>query len=740
MAIFNPQVVPGKDNMPDYTKQHAIGDIPADKSTAIALTTIGQGIEGAASLAESTAKDIINKDVRDTVDPIREDFTKQLEIAKAAGNNSVVPNAVQPGSGDRTQVLSLQDEGAPNVPSAITQGVSKVESIQNAYTNGKINDTYYDLNLKNAVTGLRSKYPGFTDYIDQRVAQITGVNPANEYVKNLMQDINRAQTNKKTEFDKELDLARSAMTKGLPNADVWMRALEQNGESFLPKFREWYAGENSKWYRLQLDDAQRKNMQGSVEDIKNKRTADFTNEVGTTVQSNLNSLVTIAGVDTPQGIFDFVKKVAANPEQYTDAQMKQLATQILAQKNVVASQLNSRANASSVGTDGRTYSYTSDIGVANKDAIIKSQLATYDAIYDALWNGGSGGAGLAFFHANQAIARLADRKDNILSGPAGRDIATMNVLNESLGPNWGSIVINDALRANVDQKIRPLFNQSMTEARAQPTFTSEGKPITFKQHQDEALKLQQEGKITEQQRGRYTNSLVNIVDDIKNKDAPDGAKINALRYFFSPEGRGILGGIKTDYTDPQTGKFVPGKYSVFNRLTSQDIVNEVSRLSKSDPSVGQMYKNYLENEAGSQLFYKELQNLNRYTGHDDLHFAYDSDNHRINLIDKEGKPAVSRPPTPGVYNTNAPQQDPGYIYRVQQVVNRVNDGLQGLGRVEAGLGGDVNNYLLNFMQRSQVDLGKNWEGLPQKLVDAIAASRSPARRIEDTFNDAKGNK
>jgi len=48
--------------------------------------------------------------------------------------------------------------------------------------------------------------------------------------------------------------------------------------------------------------------------------------------------------------------------------------------------------------------------------------------------------------------------------------------------------------------------------------------------------------------------------------------------------------------------------------------------------------------------------------------------------------------------------------------------------------------MLKFLDRAQVDMGKNWEGLPSKLVEAIASSRAPARRIEDTFEDAKGKK
>lgn len=735
MAVFNPQIQPTQD--PNYFRySEPISDIKAiDKSSAMMTEAIGSGIEGTAKLADDTAKQFIGEEVHKKVDALRTDFTNDLQTVLDT-QRGVTPQK----TGGPLKVMAFDDDGTgtteQSVPSGIDSGLQKVDGLQSALTNGKINDTYYTQRLSAVAVDLRTRYPGYRDYIDQRIAQATGSDPANATVQNLMQDLNRHASNKKGEEDKILDMARAAMHTGLQGSKEQYARLQMDPMGYKDKFLDWYTSATENKYAIEGDNARRANRKGNREEIAADDESKFTDLVGKTIQTNFHSAVTIPGTDTPQGILEFVGKVAAQPDQYKGAQLETLATQIMAQRNTLAAQLHSASNQSRDGIP----SYTSTIGAAKRDEIIKSQLSVYDQVYDALKNKD---AGLAYYHMNHARAVLDDKKDNLLTGPMGQDLATFKTFNDLAGPTWTSLVVDSGLRVNIDKKMRGVFEQNSMEARAQPDFDKTGKPVTLEQHMQQATQWEKDGKITAQMKGRYINNLVNIVDDIKDPKAPEQAKINVVRYLFSPEGRGILAGIKTDYVDPDTGKPVPGKYAVFSRLTSEDVVQSVSKLAKSHPEIGQMYKNYLENEAGSQLFYKELQNLNRFTGHDDLHFKYDSGTNgipRIELIDKDGKPvqSIERTSVPGQWNRNKPAEDAEYLTQINKVVNRINGGLASLGRVENGLGGDANEYMLNFLQRAQVDLGKNWEGLPQKLIDAIAASRAPARRIEDTFQDAKG--
>jgi hypothetical protein len=375
----------------------------------------------------------------------------------------------------------------------------------------------------------------------------------------------------------------------------------------------------------------------------------------------------------------------------------------------------------------------SDVGADNATNIIKTQIdAAYDPIINAITNKDFG---TAFAAMNHARAILDQSKDNLLSDSSLGDYAAkMANFNQLFGPNWTSMSTKALLNANVDDKMREYLTSKTMDARLQPEYDKTGLPVTLKQHMDEALELQKQGKITSAQRSRYVGNLVNIVDDIKNPQAPVQDKINVMRYLFSPQGQGILNNIATDYTDPTTGKFVPGKYSVFTRLTSPDIVREVARMPQD---IQNMYKNYMETEAGSQLFYKEMGNLNQFTGHDDLHFMYNDGGNggvpHISLITPDNKPHLG----PG--GMVAPPADKGYVFQVQKIVDRVNDALAGMSRVEKGFGGNASDYALSFLIRSQVDLGKNWEGLPARLIDAMAATRGK-RKLEDTFDQQKAAK
>jgi hypothetical protein len=721
MAVFNPPVAPGQDNMPNWTNvSKPISQPESDKSRGIALATAGNALEGTAGLVDSTMKSIIGKDVRETVENTRQDFTQTLELARNAQLSSVTS------SGDGNDILPANSTPTSNPPPAVVQGVDKITGIQAAYSNGKINDTYYSQRLMADVTSLRAKYPGYTDYIDQKVSSITGMNPANAYVQNLMQDINRAQVTKKTAVDKAVD---DAMKSGYPNSDKMVQKLQQEGDAFLPQFRQWYSEQTMLDSTLKRNQALRQDYKGRIEDYAKTREEDWSNEVGAAVQNNMSTLITVSGVDKPQKALDLLQDAANNPGKYNDETMRLLANKIMAQKAVMFSQLDDRAAERHQDSSGRLYSYNSDIGATKVQEIKKNIGAYYDQIHDALMSGGVNGAGIAFARAQQAAAMLGSRKADIFQSEVGKDIMTFQTLNETMGPNWTAAVTDSALRAKVDDAIRPLFTMRRQEGSAQPNAKTGGPAYTFKDMAGEALSLEKQNKISSAMRARYLGAGIDtFVNDIVSPEAPEQAKINALKFFFSEEGRGILPNFKDDSYTPD-GKVLPGRQTIWNKLTSEAMVREVGKLNAKDPSIGQMYKKALETEAGAYLYYKDIQNLNQLTGHDDLHIKYNDGGGkgtpRITLIDNKGQEIRAKALIPGQWGTTSPSQDrtSPYINNALQTVERINAALAGMDRVEKAVGqSNGTDQLLNFLINSQAQIGKNWEGLPAKLMDAIAAS------------------
>lgn len=743
--MFNPNVQAGQDNSPNYFKfSEPISQPKADTSTGQFLDTIGKGIDSATTLADQTTKDVINKDVHDTVDTTRDAFTKQLENKVGVQQSNIVPAPVQTAAGSTTGSLldSNASMDAP-VPAAIDAGLGKVDAIQSAMASGKINDTYYTQRLNAAAVDLRTKYPGYRDYIDQRIAQTTGFDPANKYVQNLVQDANAQAVKKDTEFDKTETMLRGALQDHVPNADImlqYFRANKGNPDAQNRAEQFIYSSQSEK-AAIDLANARRTNNQGNLADIKTQRTQDFVNEVGTSIASNFSAMTTIPGTDTPQGIQDFVKAVAAHPEQYSSAQLRTLDSQIMAQKAVLQSQYLSKAAQTQRDAQGRTFSYNSDIGTDTVKNTLNDLLGSYDTIHNALTGGGPEGAGLAYLAMNQVKARFGDRENSLSMGPLGQTVDTFKILNNDLGPAFAGVLAPKLINSPAMGSLTDLLNKSSLDARAQPDFDKSGKPLTYMDHVAVTNKMEADGKINAAMKARYQAGLIKIGQDIQDPDMPDVTKAKVVKYLFSPEGQGLLGTFKTDYTNSE-GKLVPGKYAVFNALTSQGMVDNITKLARTDPTIGTMYKNYLENEAGSQLFYKEFQNMNRITGHDDLHFKYNDGANttdgmpKVSLIDRDGKDIQPPKVVPGQWGTGN-NNSPTYTAGLLEQVNHINQALTGMGRVEKGLGGDVNSYVLNVLQHAQVNLGQNWTGLPQKLADAIAASRSPQKRIDEVFGGIK---
>lgn len=722
MAVFNPNVPQGKDEMPNWTKvTNPISSFEGDKSTGIALATLGKGIDSASDIVEFTAKDIINKDVRSTVEPIREDYTNQLLATKAMIQGA--DNAVPP--------MDLMHERAHNtntgqsVPAGIDAGLNKVDRIQNMlkFGSGKlgVDDTYYDMRLKTAVVDLRTKYPGFVDYIDQRVSAITGMNPANETINDLTRQISQLQSTRKTEFDKTLDMARKAIGDGLMGAKEMKDYLVNNGQNGVSAWENWYYQENRKRAVFEEQDRTRKAMDADKKEIKEKRTGDWTNEVGGAVSSAMNTFVTITGMNEKKSLLGFIQDANDNPGKYSAEQLKELGQKFQQQRATIDYQLASRRAQTFQDDKGRTYSYNSDVGAPEAETIQKNVLAYYDQIDKALTDKN---VGLAFSHANRAAGMLDTDRLKIYSGPLGENMRKFRILNDDFGSNWGSVANTQLIKNSVDKTIDGLFENTVLAAKAGEK-KPDGTALTYKGMADEALSLKQKGQINDRIRSRYLQGGLNIfVEDITNPTAPIQGKLNALKFFFSPEGQGVLQHFSNDQRDYSTNPptIKPGRQTVWNQLTSDAVVNEVKKLSELDPGIGNMYRQWTEREAGAQLYIKDLKALNGFIGTDDVHVKYYDGEPKgtpyIQLIDKEGQP---------LKNIGMDTTSRRYYQHMQETVGRVNEALAGMDRVTKGLGvGNASDNLLGFLMTSQVEVGE-WKGIPKQLIEAIAAARGKGK-------------
>lgn len=726
---FNPQIP----NAPDtnyFRYSEPIKGLEVDKSAGMAMQTAAQGIEGVASLAKSTADEYIKQKTKETIEPIRDQFTANLEAAR----NSLIPQPVQTPVGG---VVAGGDNADQPVPDAVRSGIDKVGSLQSAFVNGKVNDTWYHGQLAATTQSLRAKYPGWTDQIDAEVSKITGVVPANAYVADLMQDINRAQTNKKTEADKMLDLARGAMTKGLgggvdgqgmpvPKANLMYQRLEAD-PSFGPKFLEWYSEENSKFTRLQYENLQRENFQGNKKQFVEDRKEKLNSFLSTYVDSDLHATMKLSGMDKPDTIMGILQRASNDPNAFNEKQMEEFATRIQSHRQIMKAQFNQLTD---------QHQFTTDVGVAERDLQVESKLGVYDAMYKAIREGGAGGAGLAFFHANYARAALDQTKANITQGPLGEYLNNAKIVQDSLGPAFSGVIVPMLMKEGMPDKLRPLFHQQAIEARAQPGGSENPTAIT-----DHMADVNKKGfPITKEEKPFLYKGLLNTVNDLKNPLLSDTDKANVVQYLFSPKSTSLLQNFQEDHTTPspdrKTEVFHPGKTAAWTQLTDKAITDSIAKM---DTTSKNMYKNWVE-ITGRELIGQDVKNLNHFTGHDNLFFTWDSEHKQIKLEDKLGAlaPPTARAASP--YSsptpyTGAPTPPPsaGYIQQVQKIVGRINKAIPNLDHVYSSLGGgNTEATILQTLQQYGMDFNGNVSGLPKAFGDAVAASRKKPE--ESDFN------
>src|SRR6266705_4251898 len=228
MAIFNPQEPTNDPNYLQYS--HGIsGGFGVDKSKAVALETLGTGIEGAVSIADTGIKEYLKTNVRNTVEKERGAYTGYLETLKSIAQTNAIP-----GEGGDSLMYS---NASMDMPDGLQAGLDRSSKYGAASATGnKINDTLYTARLASEASGLRSTWSGYKDYIDEQFHKYSGMDPANAYYKNLMQDINYLAS--KTNKSCAQAIINGVVTAGdVPNADkIWSlhKAINpQTGKPYL---------------------------------------------------------------------------------------------------------------------------------------------------------------------------------------------------------------------------------------------------------------------------------------------------------------------------------------------------------------------------------------------------------------------------------------------------------------------------------------------------------------------------
>src|SRR5688572_23739107 len=239
-------------NVAKYKGQAALHEGEADMYLGKAAQYTGQGLEAlfkgigdifatGVKAADTYIKKNIDQDVYTMVDAERNAYTAELERAKEPGALPIGamtgPALVDPKAVPKEGSMNILNAEAQPIPQGIEQGISRISQLVEARQNGKLSETPYIGNLNSVAKALRAQYPGHRDYIDSKIAEVTGMTPANAYVRSLVHDLNAAMAGTKNDRDKLVDNLisdlRKANSEGVYGAnDVIDKVLEDGNISY----------------------------------------------------------------------------------------------------------------------------------------------------------------------------------------------------------------------------------------------------------------------------------------------------------------------------------------------------------------------------------------------------------------------------------------------------------------------------------------------------------------------------
>lgn len=674
----------------------------ADTSTGITLSTLANVGEEAVGLAKTTMQDYLKNQVETGVNKLRDDYTSAYQTIRSA-QNTLIPNQQQ----------SLVDATQPPVPGGLQSGLDRakqlgIAQIQNL---GKVNDTQYTMQLNSLAKQMRAQYPGFKDYIDEQMKSVSGVDPANAVMKNLLEDINHNATNAKSEHDKTTTMLRDAVTQGIPNAPV-IFSMWQAGKINTDQANAYVYKYSSADYQRKQEMSDRTNNQGRLSDITTSVKQSFSRTAASDTQAMIDTIHIAGGTETAQGLVDVITRANAEGAKVDPIKLEQGLMGLTAMKTQITAGLWRKANQ----PDANGNTTLSFIGEAEVRAQIAAQTAPVDEYIKYIADEKHGYAHTALRQAT-ALGETAQR-DLLVHKDVGAQMQVIDGM-AKIAPQWGDAMYKAGLLSNLDKKLVPIYQEGLGRAATQLDPLN---PATIKQD----VQAAKANNVAPNQ--RLVDNYLNIPKIIADPKAPDAVKLNVAKYAFDPKNWGFMNELKMDYTN-QKGQFIPGKYSAYDRMLSTDIIDGMDKLRKQGGDGQTAWNNmkaWGENEF-PVLFREDLQNIQRAStvtgdakpmiGKYDIH--WDSDNNRF---------------LPIATNPSQSTDDQGRIKQINVVLNRVNGGLSQLAEVQKRDGGNTSAYLLGVLHNSDPALSAITNPIKTSIISAHDKS---LQKLEDTFANRK---
>lgn len=740
MAIFNPNVPDTNDpNWLGWSK--SVTQPQPDTSTGETLSNIGSGFKEAVTASDALLKENTQDLARAGATKLQEEFTSNLEkndisirIAAAAGpgGRPTAGGSGGPGvpvTGNSTSTKAVYDAPpisllAPNPqenqPRELQNLPSNLEALDSARGNGKLSDTAYTGRLVALAKELRSRYRGYEEYIDNEIHKVTGINPAHHYINSLLGDLNSF-----VNIGKEVDTKiRNELWQhlGLPGVDAILSKYNAGGfgspRDAEPLIMSALAPTLAIKKQLEMRKALREDATGQREEVA----ASTENEVNTALRlqsvTAFESLHLLQGQPTAQQISKLITDVNSGALKVTDEQAQHLAGGVRSLKFQADQEMERYLNTQ--GKDGRTI--RTILGDTKVNALKTSHLKQFDDVADML---NSKEYGLANRAMNTLRAQGNDDTLELVSQPElGKSMRMLKTIHNFGSDKITKEALQTILEGGLGNKFQEYIKLKQGEMVTQPG-AAEGKPSTL----NEAITTLQQRtsnpagpSFSKAEVAKTTESLLKNIDIIPKITDPR-VKEGLATAVFDPKNLGLL--TKFDEDQYKDGRFIPGKFSVFNRMYDEEMTKTLRGLG------GQHWENY--KDLGKQMWGRELFGpfLQRFTNasanpiqdNPDVRITYDSDNFKLKAI-LTGPPSAARD---------------NFKNYLQSNFDRLNNSFGKVANIAKAEGTDPNTMMLGWMREFGVDVGR-LPGIPQKILDAIVTSKQEETKTQEEQDKRYGAK
>lgn len=729
MAQLNPSVNPTSD--PNYLGMSRTPE--PNRAFEEALKGVGRIFEGAVQGVDTIIKQGIEKEAYNAVDPQRAGFIQGLDTIKAAGPKATL--ATTPGE---------------SAPTDLQSGLRTVERLHTGAEHGHYDRSYYLQRLDRIAQQLRHKYPGYRAYIDQTIAGITGGNPANDYIREMLGAINRDYAGSRSALLAQDRFFQQHIGK-VPGLQAWYdnewrsgKADPAEGRAMIAKWEEEEA--KLKRFKLQAETGSAVRSEDKVivsrafEHEASLRVRNFMDEMFSGYKlSDGTEIKTLADAVRVQ------QEVATNKRQIPTADLISLGNLIRSKTQELEMRL--RSSAKTVGKSG--LSDEARMGGAKEvNASLDELLKPLRAIAEHTSKGeitlaATTAAVVKGMENEETLRMYNDRK-------IGDFLRRINAL-RGMGPEYLQYVVQEALTKPIGTDSRGRITTIKSEivaavtektarmAAPDPGAGKDGRPPT--QTLDSSLDEIRRG--VRDPKSSDASGATNLVIDnvVKTITAPiggpvtDDIKINMVRSTFHPNNYAVMSKIQPDGYDENTRRTIPGQYSKFRDLTSPQVTSEVNRLAAKAPEIKQMYLNTTETWF-NHMFRRDFLELKNLTENTSGRIQVDWDDKNTKFILRTQAAGAVDPNRPWTANLRDMGTDTPGLAKAHILIGRINGALDTLKGAHKVADKEPDAFLIESMLNVVPDLAtsRNRGTIADNMMNALITART-----QKLFRERKGS-